>query len=466
MVEQTQLVDPHLHTLDLSGIVAHAYHHGFHLSECRITHDGDLVVGMVGVVGRIGCREGSHALRLGLVARLLECGEDGERHVEHVLLGPHGTAVLVAVSAVVVACRCELQRYFVLVVVVLVVASQTDEHRSLVVLQRGDILLQGIGVYKHLHAFVLSQVEGGVLVHRLGLARAQVLGHEAERLLVGLDELWLRGVLLALYARWQHVVDRCLLGILLYAHRTGLERAAVGSAQQLVIGSPLAPYQVECTETQHDGLAEVGEEHAHEAYAGEVVDVAFLLLVLVYGNTELIPGDGGLAAVAQRGRVASLVDDEVGAHLQVFGTYAHVILIVFLVFVEGEVLVDVLHVGRRLVGSVVALGAAVAVGRVALWVVDKLVSVEYGRLHLVPVAATVVVIVVACRVIVDAVEHRLVHLALYLAEVSVLVVLAFLLVVESVESHVLQCAASLRCGEGIGHGALCGNLSPLCVGEV
>ena len=75
-------------------------------------------------------------------------------------------------------------------------------------------------------------------------------------------------------------------------------------------------------------------------------------------------------------------------------------------------------------------------------------------------------VVVASRVIVDTVEHRLVHLALYLAEIGVLVVVAFLLVVESVESHVLQCAASLRGGEGIGHGALCGNLSPLCVGEV
>ena len=33
-------------------------------------------------------------------------------------------------------------------------------------------------------------------------------------------------------------------------------------------------HQVERTETEHDRLLEVGEEHSHEADAGEIVDVS------------------------------------------------------------------------------------------------------------------------------------------------------------------------------------------------
>ena len=141
------------------------------------------------------------------------------------------------------------------------------------------------------------------------------------------------------------------------------------------------------------------------------------------------------------------------------------ILIVFLILVECEVLVDVFHVGCSLIRCVVALGAAIAIGRVALRVVDVLVALQDGRFELIPVATTEVVIVVACRVCKDAVEDGLVHLALYLTEVGVLVEFSFLFVVESIEAHVLQCSASLGGGKGVGHGTLIGHFSPLCVAE-
>ena len=52
------------------------------------------------------------------------------------------------------------------------------------------------------------------------------------------------------------------------------------------------------------------------------------------------------------------------------------ILIVSFIFVEREVLVEVLNIGTALIGGVVALGAVVAVWGVALRVVDILISSE------------------------------------------------------------------------------------------
>ena len=63
--------------------------------------------------------------------------------------------------------RCELQRNLILVVVTLVVGTQSYKHSQLVVLQVRGILLQGIGMYEHLDAFILSQIHAGILIHRL-----------------------------------------------------------------------------------------------------------------------------------------------------------------------------------------------------------------------------------------------------------------------------------------------------------
>ncbi len=60
---------------------------------------------------------------------------------------------------------------------------------ELVVSQVGGVLSQCIGMGKHLDALVLSQVEGGVLVNRLSLARTQVVDHKAQRLLILLHQL-------------------------------------------------------------------------------------------------------------------------------------------------------------------------------------------------------------------------------------------------------------------------------------
>ena len=74
------------------------------------------------------------------------------------------------------------------------------------------------------------------------------------------------------------------------------------------------------------------------------------------------------------------------------------VLVVSLVLVERKVLVDVLNVGCRFVGSVITFSIGVVVGRVALRVVNAFVAFEDGSLTVVEVVATIVVIVVVGRV--------------------------------------------------------------------
>ena len=55
-------------------------------------------------------------------------------------------------------------------VLVLIVTAQTNKHRQLVVLQVGMVVDQCIGMHKELHALILSEVEGCILVYSLRLA--------------------------------------------------------------------------------------------------------------------------------------------------------------------------------------------------------------------------------------------------------------------------------------------------------
>ena len=178
--------------------------------------------------------------------------------------------------------------------------------------------------------------------------------------------MWLRGVLLPLDARWQHIVDRQLVVVLLDADGGCGEGAGLcgGIVEVLRIDPPRAAHEVEGGKAQHHGLGETREEHTHETDAGEVADAAHPFLILVYGNTEEVPREGLHALTRARCRVA-LVHDEVLADLEILGPDGEMILVVFLVFVEGVVLVDILHIRSALVRGVVGLRAVVGVGGVA-----------------------------------------------------------------------------------------------------
>ena len=119
---QAQFVDPHFAALQCRAEVAHAHHHRLHFAQRGVSDDADAVVGLVGVVVAEELCVAGGALGASFVAGLLQCGEHGEVHVEHVLLGPHDGAVAGHVP-VVASLGGELQRDEVFVVVALVVAS-------------------------------------------------------------------------------------------------------------------------------------------------------------------------------------------------------------------------------------------------------------------------------------------------------------------------------------------------------
>ena len=264
---QAQLVDPHLARLRRARQVAHADDHRLHLAQAGVTHDAHLVVGTVVVVLREQLVIAHATFAPELVACLLDAGEDADVDVEHVLVGPHLRAV-VGRQPRIAALGGQLQRYLVLVVVVLVVAAQTDEDGQLVVLQVGGVGQQVVGMNEHLQALVLAQVVVQVLIDGLRLALTQVADGQTEGLLVVLDELRLVGVGGAADARRQGVGHGLAVGVLLNVDGAHLHRSRLGAGgrhQALLVLAPLAAHEVEASEAQHDRLFEAGEEHTHEA---------------------------------------------------------------------------------------------------------------------------------------------------------------------------------------------------------
>ena len=117
----------------------------------------------------------------------------------------------------------EFQGHLIFIIVVLVVAAKAHKHCQLVVLKVGGILLQGIGMHKHLQTLILAEVEVGVLIHGLGLSLGKLLDDEAESLLVVFNKLWLRRIGNTADTRRKDVVDGELVGMLLDVHIGCLE---------------------------------------------------------------------------------------------------------------------------------------------------------------------------------------------------------------------------------------------------
>ena len=143
------------------------------------------------------------------------------------------------------------------------------------------------------------------------------------------------------------------------------------------------------------------------------------------------------------------------------------VLEIFLVLVERVVLVDVLDIGRRLVGRLVALGRVLGVGRVAFGEVDALVAVEDAHLVAVEVCAAIVVVVVACRVCHNAVEDLGRYLALDLLQVLLIGgIELFLLGGEAVKAYVLSHARAGFIIKSVGHTGAYWHASPHGLGVV
>ena len=290
-------------------------------------------------------------ISLSFVALLLYLCKEVERNVYHILFWPYCHTVASRILIVNNAWSSKLQWHLIFIVVALVVATQAYEYCQLVVAKVGDIVLQCVSMHKHLHTTILTKVVSGILIYTLSLVARKVCQCHRQCLLVSLGKLRLSRVLLTTDAWRHHVVDRSLIIVLLNIHSCCGKGAATGSrvVESLLVYTPFATHKVETTKSQYDRMLETCEEHTHEADACEVVDGAHLVGIFLKRNAELIPCGCSLIAITQWSIIHSLVYDIVFAHYEVLRTNADMILIVFLVFVESVVLVDILNVRSSLI---------------------------------------------------------------------------------------------------------------------
>ena len=233
----------------------------------------------------------------------------------------------------------------------------------------------------------------------------------------------------------------------------------------MLVDTPFTTHQVEASEAQHDGTLELRHEHAHETDAREIADATLTFLVLLDGDAELVPLHGGGVTIAQAHAAVTDIHDVIASDGEVLRAYADVILEVAFVLIQRVVLIDVLHVGRRLIAGVVALVVRVVVRRVALWHVDALVALKDGGTLLVEVTATIVMVVVVGRVGRPSLTNAVVSHRHVTQEVGINSESPFLVIGQTVETHILQLTAATGSGKGIGLRGLYGNLTPLRLDE-
>ena len=270
-VGDSQLVAPHDAVLDGVGAVAYADEHDADVAQRGVAEHGGGVGSVVGIVRGPWDGEPDALLAggLGLVAGRLDRGEELEGYVEVVVLWPD--LVAVGAGAVVVeAGGGEVEGYLVLVVVVLDVGAEAEEERDVAVAEVCGVVDERLGVDPHLEALVDAEVHLGVLVHAACVAGLESGDFHLHGLLVELQGLRLPGVLGAVHAGGQDVVDGGAGGVLLDVDGGDVElalgRGIVAVVEVEVVASPLAAHELEGCEAQVRHGLEVGHEHAGKAY--------------------------------------------------------------------------------------------------------------------------------------------------------------------------------------------------------
>ena len=170
-------------------------------------------------------------------------------------------------------------------------------------------------MHKHLHVSVETQIIACGAVYGTGIATGQPVDIQGHRLLVKLCVTAAGAVpFLTFYAGRQHIRHRLAGTVFLNIDRRDAERCLLtrtcciiaGLKQFLSIFAPSGIHQVKCGKAQDDRLLKAVEEHTHESYRLESIDVAYLLIRLTYRYAELIPLAGRRFAVGQL-NIASLL---------------------------------------------------------------------------------------------------------------------------------------------------------------
>ena len=151
---------------------------------------------------------------------------------------------------------------------------------------------------------------------------------------------------------------------------------------------------------------------------------------------------------------------------QIFWAYAYPILIVTLILIQRIILVYILHIWICLVRGVKTLVIIIHIRWVALRIVYPLVSLKDWRLALIKLWATIITVVVICRVVLPSCAYAVVGYGAYkIIECRIFWECLLLLVSKSVKTNILFQSRAWGCGKGIGLCCLYRNLSPLCVCE-
>ena len=223
--------------------------------------------------------------------------------------------------------------------------------------------------------------------------------------------------------------------------------------------TPIAAHQVERCKTQIGLFLAPRQVHTHEADRFPVTDRTDPLYagaIATQRDLELIPLHLHLVTVTQRHIALFDLRDVLSSHLHHVRTQDDLVLVVFLVFVERVIEVDILHIRRHRGRRSVCLRLLFRRGRVAFGTVEMFVAVEHRHLLFVKIRTPVVMEVITGgvidrreRIVRPAVQHRRVHFRaqrLYVVLVRLPVLL--LLRTQTVESHILLNACTALVAEG------------------
>ena len=263
--------------------------------------------------------------------------------------GPYGKASVVVVGIISGGGNGEGQ--FVFVIIFLVVATDADKNVEVVVVEDFARLL--LGVDKHLHLFVLTEVEDGGFVSGNSLTIRQIGNVQSHRLFVLLHDLIGHIIALALNAGGQDVIDGSLAAVFFEADVCNVEDALivlhVGNkfarrGHCSGIFAPIAAHEVHLGKTQDNVFFGVGQVHTEEPDALEVGDCADHAIRLIHRHFKLIPFHSfGLAIDGLDARFHD-VGDVILTYLHTARRDMHFVLVIRFCFGKSVVQVNILHI--------------------------------------------------------------------------------------------------------------------------
>ena len=469
---QTQFIHPHLHTTVGTGMVANTNHNGFHLAQRRITYHSYAVAGLIGVITGIQLIIGDAIL----VAQSLQVNQHIQVKVEHISIWPYGYSIVIGIVAI-LACRLDwsqFQGYLVFIVVIAIIRTQAQEYRHLTALQGSGIgvaLLQLVGMSKELQVAVLAHIVLDTLIHGTCIIRPKVLYGQGQCLLVALHERTTTSIGHTRDAWRYYIVDGHTVVVLLNVYgRDGKVSIGTGgyvaSIERILIRTPIAMHQVQSTEAQDALVCKVGHKHTHEADVGEVANATHAFTVgVVQWYAYQVPVDVLYRTIAQSHRSRTYIGYILATGAQILWSDGQMVLPVLLALAQGIIGIYILYIGSVLPCCLVAFGRVLTIGRVALWHIDTLVSIQYRYLLTIIIRATEVMIIIVGRVFKQRYAHGVGQVGQgtgvqFVPECLICSEGLFLLIAQSVQAQVLLGSRTTLIIERIGDTIGLGHIAP------